>query len=87
MKFLKNFRASNRDLVIVQYLFPHETASIYACIDSETGMVLAEVFISESKSTSYLESITDMDSVPPELLSIIRNAVFVDATTNRTIEH
>jgi len=27
-----------------------------------------------------------MDSVPPELLSIIRNAVFVDATTNKTLE-
>ena len=44
------------------------------------------MFISKSKFTSYLESITDMDSVPPELLSIIRNAVFVDATTNKTLE-
>jgi len=86
MKFIKSFRASNRDLVIVQYIFPYEKVSIHACIDSETGMVLAEVFISESKSTSYLESITNIDSVPLELLSIIRNRIFVDATTNRTLE-
>ena len=85
MKFLKSFRASSRDLVIIQYIFPYEKASIYACIDSETGMVLAEVFIGESKSISYLESITNIDSVPPELLSIVRNTVFVDATTNKTL--
>jgi len=72
MEFLKNFRVSNRDLVIVQYIFPYERASIYAYIDFETRMVLAEVFISESKSISYLENITNIDSVPPELLSIIK---------------
>jgi len=44
------------------------------------------MFVSKSKFTSFLESITDMDSVPPELLSIIRNTVFVDATTNKTLE-
>jgi len=85
MKFIKSFRASNRDLVIVQYIFPYEKASIYTGIDSETGMVLAEVFISGSKSTSYLENITNIDSVPPELLLIIRNTVFVDTTTNKTL--
>jgi len=86
MKFLKSFRVSNRDLVIVRYLFPYEKASIYACIDSETGIILARMFISESKSTSYLENITNINSVPPELLSIIRNTVFVDTTTNKTLE-
>jgi len=86
MKFLKNFRASNRDLVIVQYPFPYEKVSIYTCIDSETGVVLAEVFIGESRSISYLESITNIDSVPLELQLIIRNRIFVDATTNKTLE-
>uniref|UniRef100_A0A7C4BDX5 Uncharacterized protein n=1 Tax=Ignisphaera aggregans TaxID=334771 RepID=A0A7C4BDX5_9CREN len=85
MKFIKSFRASNRDLLIVQYIFPCEKASIYACIDSETRMVLAEVFIGESKSISYLESINNIGSVPLELLSIVRNTVFVDATTNKTL--
>jgi len=52
MKLLTSLRASNRDLVIVQYIFPYERVNIYTCIDSETGVVLAEVFVSESKSVS-----------------------------------
>jgi len=87
MKLLKNFRASNRDLWIVKYVFHHENVNVYACVDVETGLILAGVFMGRSEtSISYLEDITNIDSVPPELLTIIRNTVFIDTTTNRTLE-
>jgi len=87
MKLLKDYKINDRVIWVVKYSFPNESVDVYACIDMETQVVLTEVFIGKGRiSIGYLENITDIDSVPVELLSMIRNAEFVDISTNKTLE-
>lgn len=86
VKLLKDYKINGRSIWIVRYSFLNESVDVYACIDVETGIVLAEIFVGKDQtSIGYLENITDIDNVPANLLSMIRNAVFVDITTNKTL--
>lgn len=86
MKLLKDYKINGRSIWIARYSFLNESVDVYACIDVETGIILAEVFVGKDQtSIGYLEDITDIDDVPANLLSMIRNAVFVDITTNKTL--
>ena len=87
MKLLKDYKINGRNIWIVRYSFLNESVDVYACIDVETQVMLAEVSVDKDQaSIGYLENIIDVDSVPTELLSMIRNAEFVDISTNRTLE-
>jgi len=87
MKLLKDYKINGRNIWVVRYSFLNESVDVYACIDVETQVMLAEVSVDKDQaSIGYLENIIDVDSVPTELLSMIRNAEFVDISTNRTLE-
>jgi len=86
MELIRDFRVGDRDLWIVKYILFHEYTSIYSCINERTRIVSAKVFIGRSeKAISYLDSVTNIGSISTNLLLMLRNATFVDISTNRTL--
>jgi len=87
MEFVKSLNIDNRLLWIVKYVFVDEDAKIYACVDAETKLPVAEVFTSNGeKAVDYLSEVIRPEDIPVELLSYMRDITYVDVSTNKSIQ-